>query len=105
MPLSQGQASPGRVRSPRYRSWRSGEETQEPNYLRRLCRRVVNQPMPEEGNAVQEPAKPEPTYRKGSRYSESYRHLYGMRQDVLNKTRQLQWSLDQIVLYVRDLLR
>jgi hypothetical protein len=42
---------------------------------------------------------------KQPRYSESYRHLYGLRQDVLNKTRQLQWSLDQIVLYVRDLLR
>ena len=44
------------------------------------------------------------TYRK-SRYSESYRHLYGLRQDVLDKTRQLEWSLDRIVLYVRDLLR
>lgn len=42
--------------------------------------------------------------RKG-RYSESYRHLYGLRQDVLDKTRQLEWSLDRVVLYVRDLLR
>jgi len=60
--------------------------------------------MAEAENEVQEPAKPE-TGTKRPRYSESYRHLYGLRQDVLNKTRQLQWSLDQIVLYVRDLLR
>lgn len=52
----------------------------------------------------QQAAKPE-TGAKRPRYSESYRHLYGLRQDVLNKTRQLEWSLDQIVLYVRDLLR
>jgi len=61
--------------------------------------------MPEEETAVQEPTKPEATYRKPGRYSESYRHLYGLRQDVLEKSRQLEWSLDRIMLYVRDLLR
>ncbi len=61
--------------------------------------------MAEEDREVQEPVKPETTYRKGARYSESYRHLYGLRQDVLEKARQLEWSLDRIVLYVRDLLR
>lgn len=67
--------------------------------------KVVNRPMPEEETTVQEPAKPETTYRRSGRYSESYRHLYGLRQDVLEKSRQLEWSLDRIVLYVRDLLR
>jgi hypothetical protein len=38
-------------------------------------------------------------------YSESYRQLYGLRQDVINKSRQLEQSLDTVVLYVRDLLR
>ncbi len=60
--------------------------------------------MAEQESEKQESRQPLTPYRK-SRYSESYRHLYGLRQDVLNKTRQLQWSLDQIVLYVRDLLR
>lgn len=60
--------------------------------------------MPEEDNAVQEPAKPEASYRRRP-YSESYRHLYGLRQDVINKTRQLEQSLDAVILYVRDLLR
>ena len=60
--------------------------------------------MEEEFVEDKEPEKPASGNRRRP-YSESYRHLYGIRQDVLNKTRQLQWSLDQIVLYVRDLLR
>ena len=60
--------------------------------------------MPEEENAVQESAKPETSYKRRP-YSESYRHLYGLRQDVINKTRQLEQSLDAVILYVRDLLR
>jgi len=58
----------------------------------------------EQEEVQQQAARPD-AGAKRPRYSESYRHLYGLRQDVLNKTRQLQWSLDQIVLYVRDLLR
>lgn len=53
---------------------------------------------------VREPTKSATGYRRRP-YSESYRHLYGLRQDVINKTRQLEQSLDAIVLYVRDLLR
>lgn len=74
------------------------------HYLRRLYRKVVNRPMPEEARMAPEPTKSEPGYRRRP-YSESYRHLYGLRQDVLNKTRQLEQSLDTVVLYVRDLLR
>jgi hypothetical protein len=57
--------------------------------------------MPEEENMAPEPTKHETSYRRRP-YSESYRHLYGLRQDVINKTRQLGWSLDRILLYVRD---
>jgi len=60
--------------------------------------------MVEEDIEVREPTKSETSYRRRP-YSESYRHLYGLRQDVINKTRQLEQSLDAIVLYVRDLLR
>jgi hypothetical protein len=60
--------------------------------------------MPEEENMAPEPTKPETSHRRRP-YSESYRHLYGLRQDVINKTRQLEQSLDAVVLYVRDLLR
>jgi hypothetical protein len=61
--------------------------------------------MAEEKAHDEEADKTEAAFRKSGRYSESYRHLYGLRQDVLDKTRQLEWSLDRIVLYVRDLLR
>jgi len=58
-----------------------------------------------ESEEVQQPeTQPTTPYRR-PRYSESYRHLYGLRQDLLNKTRLLEQSLDTIVLYVRDLLR
>jgi|CXWL01.1.fsa_nt_gi hypothetical protein len=50
-------------------------------------------------------AEAEATPYRRKPYSESYRHLYGLRQDVINKSRQLEQSLDTIVLYVRDLLR
>lgn len=60
--------------------------------------------MAEEDMEVREPTKSATGYRRRP-YSESYRHLYGLRQDVINKTRQLEQSLDAIVLYVRDLLR
>jgi hypothetical protein len=58
--------------------------------------------MAEKENEVQQQ---EATSYRRKPYSESYRHLYGLRQDVLNKTRLLEQSLDTIVLYVRDLLR
>lgn len=60
--------------------------------------------MAEAEKEVQEPVKPETGYRRRP-YSESYRQLYALRQDVINKSRQLEQSLDTIVLYVRDLLR
>lgn len=66
----------------------------------------MNRPMAEAENKEEQQQRTEPgSVAKRPRYSESYRHLYALRQDVLNKTRQLEWSLDQIVLYVRDLLR
>jgi hypothetical protein len=58
-----------------------------------------------EREEVQTPATEHPTTYRRQPYSESYRHLYGLRQDVLNKARQLEQSLDTVVLYVRDLLR
>ena len=59
--------------------------------------------MAEKENEVQQ--APEATSYRRKPYSESYRQLYGLRQDVINKSRQLEQSLDTIVLYVRDLLR
>lgn len=59
--------------------------------------------MAEKENEVQQ--SQEATSYRRKPYSESYRHLYGLRQDVINKSRQLEQSLDVIVLYVRDLLR
>jgi hypothetical protein len=61
--------------------------------------------MAEEQTQQEAGSKTEMTQRKGGKYSESYRHMYGLRQDVLDKTRQLEWSLDRLVMYVRDLLR
>lgn len=72
-------------------------------YNQRLHRKVVNRPMAEKENEVQQ-GQEATSYRRKP-YSESYRHLYGLRQDVINKSRQLEQSLDTIVLYVRDLLR
>lgn len=58
-----------------------------------------------ESEEVQQPETQAATPYRRKPYSESYRHLYGLRQDVINKTRLLEQSLDTIVLYVRDLLR
>ena len=60
--------------------------------------------MPDPEQAIEDEQKPALGYRRRP-YSESYRHLYALRQDVVNKTRQLEQSLDSVVLYVRDLLR
>lgn len=60
--------------------------------------------MAEAEREVQEQPKPDAPYRRRP-YSESYRQLYALRQDAINKARQLEQSLDTIVLYVRDLLR
>lgn len=61
--------------------------------------------MAEEEPEVQTSATDRPASYRRRPYSESYRQLYGLRQDVLNKARQLEQSLDTVVLYVRDLLR
>ena len=57
----------------------------------------------EEATDAQQEA-PGTTYRRRP-YTESYRQLYALRQDTILKTRQLEQSLDTIILYVRDLLR
>lgn len=72
--------------------------------LKRLHRKVVNTTMEEETETEAQEATPRTAYRRRP-YSESYRQLYALRQDLLNKTRQLEQSLDTIILYVRDLLR
>lgn len=87
------------------RSWRSGEEAQLLPTTQRLHRKVVNRPMAENDQEVQKPDAEQPTTYSRKPYSESYRQLYGLRQDVINKSRQLEQSLDTVVLYVRDLLR
>jgi len=61
--------------------------------------------MSEKADEMQQPKTQEATPYRRKPYSESYRNLYGLRQDVINKTRLLEQSLDTIVLYVRDLLR
>lgn len=61
--------------------------------------------MAEKDSEVQQPATQAATPYRRKPYSESYRNLYALRQDVINKSRQLEQSLDTIVLYVRDLLR
>jgi hypothetical protein len=105
MPDSQGRPPPHASNLEPPRSWRSREETQTLT-TERPTWKVVNRPMAETENRAVQQQKTEPgSVAKRPRYSESYRHLYALRQDVLNKTRQLEWSLDQIVLYVRDLLR
>jgi len=61
--------------------------------------------MAENEKEVQKSETESPAAYRRKPYTESYRQLYGLRQDVLNKARQLEQSLDTVVLYVRDLLR
>jgi hypothetical protein len=60
--------------------------------------------MDEEPTDAQQDTLPIVTSRRKP-YTESYRHLYALPQDTIHKTRQLEQSLDTIILYVRDLLR